>query len=174
MRATALPVRRRWARPRPIFRWEEALAFAHEALSAPPRKPHIERVRPAGELVQEFVLPLHLCPTANTASRAGTAAQRGMLGRLKREAYEMMRTQNGGRVRSEPLPGRPHIVCVRFSSVAPDPLAGWQKSPVDRLRVGHNGLGYIANDRSVDIQLSAWWEPGPRGNGFVLTQVWTA
>ena len=154
------------------FSVRASLAFAKAALAQPPALPHIERPDPIGELVAEFVLPLELCKPFNRIGRAGTASAGWALGKLKQSAYLCMWQQAGGR-RANPLPGRPHILCCRFSSVEPDHDSGWTKNPVDRLRVGKNGLGFIVDDKPRSVKLSAWWEPAPPRQGFVLVGVFT-
>lgn len=148
------------------------LRRAREILNAPPVLPHIERPEPIGELVAEFVLPLSMCQPFNRIGRAGTAAAGYALGKLKKSTYLYMWQQAGGR-RLEPLPGRPHVLCCRFSSVEPDADSGWSKNPVDRLKVGKHGLGIIVDDKPRLAKVSTWWEPAPQREGFVLVGVFT-
>lgn len=155
------------------FNAASCLKFAHEVLSKPPAEPWIDRGDPVGERRFEFVLPLHLCKPFNQVGRAGTASAGWALGKMKKTAYQMMWAQNGGKAK-KPLPGRPHVACVRFSSVPTGVDSGWTKNPVDRLRaVQPNGLGIIKDDEPKDIKLMAWWECAPRGAGFVYVAVFT-
>jgi hypothetical protein len=155
------------------FSVTDSLRFAHEALSRPSAQAHIERPVPLGYVVAEFVLPLELCKPFNRVGRAGTASAGRMLGAMKSAAYNLMRVQLGGRLPNAPLPGRPHVLCCRFSSAETDVDSGWSKNPVDRLRVGRNGLGVIVDDKPKCTRVSTWWEPGLRGAGFVFVQVRT-
>lgn len=154
------------------FSIAKSLRHARETLTNPPAERWIDRGDPAGEKVCEFVLPLEFCKPFNRVGRAGTANQRWLHKKIKDSAYQTMWAQNGG-VAKEPLSGRPHVACVRFSSVASDADSGWTKNPVDRLRVGKNGLGIIKDDKRKDIKLMSWWERAPRGAGFVYVAVFT-
>ena len=154
------------------FQIAKSLRFARETLSNPPTEKWNDRGDPQGEMVFEFVLPLELCKPFNQAGRAGTASQGRIIGKLKKTAYQLMWAQNGGNAKA-PLSGRPHVVCVRFSSVASDADSGWTKSPVDRLRVGKNGLGIIEDDKRKNIKLMAWWERAPKNEGFVYVAVFS-
>ena len=120
-----------------------------------------------------FVLPLELCKPFNRVGRAGTASAGWLLGKVKSQAFSLMLAQNGGRIQRIPLTGRPQVICVRFSSAEPDHDSGWSKNPVDRLRVGHNGLGYIVDDKPRHIELFTRWEPSPPRRGAVLVEVWS-
>lgn len=152
------------------FNWREALMRAESVLSEPPAIARIVRPVPRGQRVARFVLPLELCKSFNQLGRAGTASQGWALGKLKKDAFALMLAQHR-RIERTPLSGRPQVVCVRFSSVEPDHDNGWSKNPVDRLRVGHNGLGIIVDDKPKHIELCTRWEPGKRGEGFVYIEV---
>lgn len=154
-----------------MFDWRALRLVALDALSRPPPFEHIERHKRRGELVRAFVLPLELCRPFNRVSRTGSASTRWALGKLKSECYEFMRLQNGGRGFPLPLAGRPQVICIRFSSSEPDMESGWCKNPVDRLRVGKNGLGIIVDDRPRCIELRTWWEPAKPKAGFVYLEV---
>lgn len=152
------------------FDWPERIATAQRILSEPPALPHIERPVARGEIVKCFALPLELCKPFNRLSRAGTASAGWALGKLKKDALALMLAQNRG-IERAPLSGRPQVLCVRFSSVEPDHESGWCKNPVDRLRVGANGLGIIVDDKPKCIELRTWWEPAKRGDGFCYLEV---
>ena len=149
----------------------DCLAIADTALSAPPPEDWIEREAPRGELVARFVLPLSLCPTTNSTRHAPG----WKLGKLKAEAYAIMAAQHGRR--SEPLPGRPHVRCIRFSSRCPDASSNGFKLAVDKLisptKRAPQRLGFIAEDSPRHAKITQHWEPAPRGRGFGLVEVWT-
>lgn len=156
-----------------LFNWRETLPRVDALLEQEPALPHITRPVLWGERVARFVLPLDLCKPLNQLSRAGTASAGWALGKLKKDAFALMLTQNQGRIARAPLPGRPQVMCVRFSSVEPDHESGWCKNPVDRLRVGKNGLGLIVDDKPRNIELLTRWEPAPPRQGCVLIEVWS-
>ena len=153
------------------FDWRSKLKEARLALDRPPEMEHIERHSRRGSLVARFVLPLSLCQPLNRLSRAGTASAGWALGQMKRDALTLMKVQLGGKLPKEPLTGRPQVLCVRFSSVEPDHETGWCKNPVDRLRVGTMGLGFLVDDAPRFVELRTWWEPAKRGCGFVFCEV---
>jgi len=167
-------------RPRPLFtaaKRAELLAFADATLAAPHRKPdaECERVAGIGSLVWRCVVPLHLCKRYNATDKETSWA----VARRKRRLYSLMLTQHG-RPRKEPLPGRPQVRCVRFSSAEPDEGAGWEKAVVDALTMPwrtpkrqHRGLGFLRDDKREFVRRSIWWEYARPGEGFVLCEVWT-
>jgi hypothetical protein len=148
-----------------------SLRYAGEALSRPPSHPHIERPAPRGDIVARFALPLKLCKPFNRVGRAGTASAKRELGGMKTAARDLMAIQVGLRLPKAPLEGRPHVLCCRFSSVETDVDSGWSKNPVDRLRVGHNGLGFIVDDRPKFALVNCWWEYAPPSAGFVYVEL---
>ena len=146
----------------------EHLNRALATLAAPPAKPHIERSVPVGLLVARFVLPLELClPLNRFAELKGYARKR-----IKDAATLLMLSQCRERPPS-PLPGRPDLRAVRFSSVEVDRDSGWCKVPVDRLTGAHGGLGLIEDDKPSKLNLACWWEPAPPKAGFVLVELYT-
>ena len=153
------------------FNSQALLALADEALAAPPARPHIIRPVPLGVRIARFALPLELCKPMNRIARRGTQAAGWALGAMKEQAFHIMRRQQSPR--SAPLPGRPQVLCIRFSSSEPDKYADWQKNPVDRLRVNaptakkRLGLGFIVDDKPSCIDLQAWWELARPKQGFV-------
>lgn len=141
--------------------------FAADAFAFPPPLPHIVRPEPVGRLVASFVLPLDvLRPQNRTRHAAGWA-----LAKVKRECHMRMLGQVGPV--QAPLPGRPMVLCTRFSSVEPDAFNDGFKVAVDRLCPGPMGLGIIADDKPACVDLRQWWEPAPRGKGFGLVRVFT-
>lgn len=115
------------------------------------------------------VLPLELCRPQNR-TRHGQA---WALAKLKQSLFLSMLPQLGRR--QEPLPGRPQVRCVRFSSVEPDRFADWAKHAVDVLCVptarARNRLGWIRDDRPSDADIDQRWEPAPKGQGFVYIEI---
>lgn len=158
------------------FDEKAAREFVKTTLARPAASALIERHSGEGRQVATFALPLELCPPQNPYS--ATAAWK--LAKLKTGALAMMLRQHGGPAKA-PLPGRPRVLAVRFSSVAPDAESGWCKIPVDRLcmsRPGRRGqvrrgLGLLRDDRPALLDLRAWWEPAPPGHGCVWLEVWT-
>lgn len=161
-----------------------SLAIADAILREPPTRGHIERPTLRGEVVARFALPLALLqPQNRTRHGAGWA-----LGKLKRDVFSAMAAQH--RPRREPLPGRPQVLCVRFSSVEPDAYADWAKHAVDVLcaplpaltREGkprrhgtRHRLGLIRDDKPSSAEVRCWWEPLARtmGRGFGVIEVRT-
>lgn len=142
---------------------------AQATLRAPPVHAHIERSLAVGAPVALFVLPLELClPLNRFAELAGYARKR-----IKDAALLLMLAQRRFERARAPLPGRPFLRAVRFSSVEVDRDSGWCKVPVDRLTAANGGLGLIRDDKPSALRLEAWWEPAPRGQGFVLLDLYT-
>src|ERR1700678_4024779 len=163
---------------------------ARATLTAPPTQTHILRPEPAGELVGTWALPLELCPTLNALAEMPSWARQ----QVKKNALALMLAQSGGRCAPGPLPGRPMVRALRLSSVEPDRDSGWPKVPVDRLCIGKRkkpthlrpevwralasrvppvGLGWLRDDRPSALDLRAWWEPAPPGQGLVYLELWT-
>lgn len=169
----------------------EALAMVARILAAPIAQAHIERPAPsAGKLVGIWVLPLHLCPRMNAMLELPDWARQ----KIKDAALKTMLEQSGLRRAAKPLPGRPAVRAVRFSSVEPDKDSSFTKVPVDRLCVGRRkrpdtidpkawdlmqalagpvGLGLLRDDKPSALDLQAWWEPCPPGKGCVYVELWT-
>ncbi len=157
--------------PSAAFRVSDAFALTDAVLAAPPARLHIVRPEPRGTCVARFGLPLEFCQPMNRIARRGTQAAGWALAKYKSDLFALMASQH--RRRESPLPGRPQVLCMRVSSLEPDKYSDWQKNPVDRLRADSKGLGFIVDDRPSCVDLHAWWEPGPRGNGCVLIEVWS-
>ena len=150
----------------------DMLARADRSLSAAPVFDRIERPEPHGEVVARFALPLELCPTGN--HRDSTKGH-WWISKLKRSVALAMLAQSSRQ--REPLPGRPQVLCVRFSSVEPDRYADWAKHAIDTLCVptprSPCRLGFLRDDRPRDAEVHQWWEPAPKGQGFVYIEVRT-
>lgn len=171
----------------------DCLSYAAHTLSGPTARPWIERVPGIGRLVARFVLPLNLATTANAnRHRAGWSMAKERAAVLSRMAGQLTPQLDltgwtccaNGRglvpCRREPLPGRPMLRCIRFSSVEADSTAAWWKVPCDvllapRKRAGKTvaGLGLLRDDRPSALDVRAWWEYAPRGHGFALIEIWT-
>lgn len=153
------------------FSVRASLAFAEAALARPPAHPSVERPVLRGELVARFVLPLRLCPPTNRTRGRASWAQ----AQTKAEAWKMLLAQARFRVREEPLPGRPQVICVRFSPVESDPNSDWAKIPIDLLCIPKgrqkHGLGFLPGDKWSEAETRQRWEPAPRGQGCCYFEV---
>lgn len=154
---------------KPPFIPREALKRADDILSFAPARAHIVRIEGKGRLVRRFALPLDLCQPQNR-TRHGQGWQ---LGKLKKECFDSLWMQNSHTIQRDPLPGRPMVRCIRFSSSEPDAFSDWAKIPVDRLCARHMGLGYIRDDKPSVAEIVQWHEPTTRGQGFCLFEIWT-
>jgi hypothetical protein len=83
-------------------------------------------------------------------------------------------------VRRDPLPGRPMVRAIRFSSVEPDATASWFKTPIDVMLPPRKrgakfvaGLGLLRDDRPSALELRSWWERVPKGRGFCVVELWS-
>ncbi len=156
----------------------------------------MQRVPGKGTLVQRFVLPLDLCKTTNAllsvmmarpkpGQRAFTPQAQAAA--LEKKVFDKMFLQHP-RIRAEPLPGRPMLRIVRFSSVEFDEAADGMKLPRDLLRMpkpprwdakrnrmtkGTKGFGFIVDDAQKYVETHRWWEKAPPGKGFGLLEIWT-
>lgn len=153
--------------PTPKPRLTRALAALGDeqlrTLIHPPARANIQRVEPVGKLVERFVLPLSYCQPQNR-----THGKTWMLAKLKRQCLGVMFPQLEVR-RTSPLPGRPQVLCVRFSSVEPDKYNDSFKVAVDRLKELH----LIVDDSPRYVDLHQWWEPAPPKLGSCLIEVWS-
>lgn len=121
-----------------------------------------------GDRVAEFALPLELCPTLNTFAEWPAWRRK----RTKLNALAVMLGQHGRRA-SAPLPGKPVVRAVRYSSREPDRDSAWTKVPLDRLCVAHGGVGLLRDDRPSAVDVEALWRAAPRGHGGVWVEVWS-
>lgn len=143
--------------------------MAADVLSRPPAKPHIVRVPGKGRLVRRFALPLELCPTTNATRHR----HKGVNARTKADISTVMLVQTQGRTRRAPLPGRPMIIGIRFSSRAPDVYSDGFKMAIDRLMVGEKRLGYLRDDGPGHCEIVQRWEKAPKGQGFAVLEIWS-
>ena len=162
------------------FDADRSLARADQILRDPPARRHIVRVKPAGELVKRFALPLELCEPQNRRRFAPVWAMAN-----KREAIlQMLATQLRHQLPERPLPGRPIVECVRFSSRAADAFADSFKLAIDclcprRIRKHKGvprlipGVGLIADDRPEICDVRQRWEYVKPGEGFCVISVWS-
>ncbi len=153
---------------------EACLDFADETLRGAQRWPWQKRVPGVGERIVQFALPLELCKTSNARMHRTFAARPWLLAKLKSQCTELMTVQalSACPLHDGPLPGRPMVRAIRFSSRETDVTSDWAKVPIDRLRVGKNGLGFIVDDSPRYCEIVAWCEYAPPGKGFVLIEVW--
>lgn len=142
---------------------QDCVLRAREILAAPPARPHLQRVEPVGDLVAHFVLPLSLIQSSNPSRRK----QNWQHAKTKAALQVLMRSQFVPR--SEPLPGRPMVRCIRFSSFEPDRYADTFKVAVDRLV----DLKLIEDDKPALCDLHQLWEYAPPKQGFGLIEVFT-
>ena len=152
-----------------LFNAAEAMAMAADVLSRPPAKAHIVRTVGRGRLVRRFALPLELCPTTNATRHAPM----GQNARIKEDITRVMKAQTGGRVRNAPLPGRPQIIGIRFSSRQPDKYSDGFKLAIDRLMRGEERMGYLRDDNEDACDIVQRWERTPKGIGFAILEIWS-
>lgn len=149
---------------------QEQLKIARQRLATPPPE-RLRRPEFTGDIVAEFIIPLEMCkPTNRTRGASGWS-----LGKTKKTLRNLMALQ--ARPRQEPLPGRPQVNAVRFSSVEPDKYADWGKSAIDVLckptKRAPNRLNIITDDAPKHTDVNQWWETAPPKQGFVYLQVRT-
>lgn len=156
-----------------------ALVRAGEILRDPPTRAHIVRLKPVGELVKRFALPLELCEPQNRRRGAPAWAMAN-----KREAIlQLLANQLRHQLPESPLPGRPIVQCIRFSARATDAFSDSFKQAIDclcprRIRKWKGvprlipGLGLIADDRPEACDVRQRWEYAPRGAGFCVIEVY--
>lgn len=160
------------------FSVARCFALAKEVL-AQPCVGVLPRIEPRGAFVSRFFLPLELCSPENRNShgRAWSHAAR------KDKLWLVMRAQCP-LVRSSPLPGRPFIRRIRFSSSEPDEPENGFKTPIDFLCVPRlpkkpdgrlkRGLGFLVDDAPKFVERAAgFWERVPPGKGFGLLEIYT-
>ena len=118
-----------------------------------------------------FALPLELCQSTNRTRGAAGWAQARIKGRVA--ALMALQCER----RSMPLPGRPQVLCVRFSVKCPDAYSNWAKAPVDVLCApkgrARNRLSLIRDDSPDHVEEVQWWEPAKMNEGFVVIEVWS-
>jgi len=158
------------------------------------------RTEPTGILVATFVLALDVVKPRNRVRKEAAWMAKADRDRL----YQAMRGQMllpinwRANALHTPLPGRPFVACIRYSSTEPDSTASWGKVAVDCLQPGgirhlkqtkrhpqynrmhtidrvirYSGLGIIETDSPKHCDVVEWWEPARRGDGFNVIEVWT-
>lgn len=164
-------VRKGGGEPNHRFDWRDALARAEATFALPPKIERIVRPVPRGEVVQRFVLPLALCPTTNRTRHT----KPGQQARTKRLILGLLQVQAKVQRFRKTLPGRPQVLCCRFSSTEPDAYSDWAKLAVDLLCVPagrrKTGLGLLRDDRPADAEVVQWWESAKAKEGFVWIEV---
>lgn len=160
------------------FSVPDALARADEIMAGPCRG-YIPRAVGLGTRVHRFVLPLELAQTTNRRFHQ----QAWALAAQKQRVFDFMWRQHPF-IRAAALPGRPQLLCVRFSVKEPDALNDGAKMAIDCLTVPRPpkhaggrkklGLGFIVDDAPAYVRIEApWWEYAPPRAGFQLIEVWT-
>jgi hypothetical protein len=115
--------------------------------------------------IATFELPLEHAPLLNTYARMHWAKR----AKLKQQITMRVMSQIGRRL--EPLPGRPRVVAVRYSSVRPDQDGAWSKAWLDVLKV-KKGLGWIVDDSDAHIATDFRWEKAPPKEGKVVVELY--
>jgi len=162
------------------FSIKAALSQAEWILTAPPAFPHIVRPATAGTRMHRFVLPLELCKPQNRKRFAASWE----LGETREAILQLLAIQLRHQLPAAPLPGRPVVQCIRFSSREPDAFADSFKMPIDclcpprtRMHKGFPrripGVGLIADDRPTVCDVRQRWEFTPAGEGFGLIDVYS-
>lgn len=169
--------RRRRAKAPVEFSIPDALERADRILAGPPSG-HLPRIEGRGTLVARFALPLELAAPTNRRHYQ----QQWALASMKAKVFRMLQLQHP-EIRATPLPGRPQVRCIRFSTVEPDAFSDWHKMPVDclcpmkppRKEGGRKklGLGLLFDDKPQHADVVAWWEKAPQRQGLALIEVWT-
>ena len=160
-----------------------ALIRADAILREPPARSHIVRPDLSGVCVARFVLPLDLVKPQNRTR----FQKHWAMAKLETEVAAAMRVQCAPR--PEPLPGRPRVLCCRFSSTEPDRFNDGFKIAIDMLTapkpaltrkgtvrryVPKLRLNLIRDDSNRCAQVEQWWEPAPPRQGFGLIEVYEA
>ncbi len=162
------------------FSVTDVLARADAVLSAPPARRFIVRQPVAGELVHRFALPMRLCKTQNRKAKA----EGWQFAVTRTELLQVLAVQFRGALPKRPLPGRPIVQCIRFSSRPPDAFADSFKTAIDCLcprRVRRHkgvprlipGLGLIADDGQDVCDVRQRWEYAPSKAGFCVIEVYS-
>jgi hypothetical protein len=163
-----------------LFNVRDALNRAERILMDPPARQHIVRVRPDGELVVRFALPLELCEPQNRRRGAPGWA----MAQKREDILQLFAVQLRHQLPLNPLPGRPIVQCVRFSARAPDAFADSFKLAVDCLSPSRvrrfkgvprkiPGIGLIVDDRPEVCDVRQRWEYAAAKTGFAVVEVWT-
>lgn len=183
-------------KPRPApkpFNLSASIALVRATLAAPPKRTTIARRPAVGSLLAWWVLPLWCAPTSNVQLKMSRHAPFAVE-QLKRRVLSTMLNQAGGSRAASPLPGRPHVRVVVFTSGRPDYDTGRTKLILDRLQRGRHArpanialeqwreieptmrpreLGWLRDDTVEAIDLATWQEPAPPGSGCVLVELYS-
>ncbi len=162
------------------FSVANALLGAERILAAAPARHHIGRQPAAGELIHRFALPLRLCKPQNRKA----FAEGWQFAATRKALLDLLAVQLRGRLPRAPLPGRPIVQCIRFSSRSPDAFADSFKQAIDclcprRVRSVKGlprlipGLGLIADDNPDACDVRQRWEFAPNGSGFCVIDVYS-
>lgn len=177
--ARSMPKRRKVA-PFTPAEASEFLAFADEVLSQPPKRAHTERYPGKGRLVLRFALPLQMAQPLNRSRHApGWKVHQERKAVLDAMERQLARQAHVLRWPS-PLPGRPMLRAIRFTTGRPDVTACWFKVATDvllvpRVRRGRKvpALNVLRDDRPSALELRHWTEPAPPKAGGALIEIWT-
>jgi hypothetical protein len=162
------------------FDYTDALLRATAILLLPPKKAHIDRREPEGRLVVRLALPLELCLPQNRKK----GLPKFMFAQIRAGILQLYGAQLNHQLPIRPLPGRPVVQCIRFSSSQPDAGADSFKTAIDvltpsRVRkangVPHKvpGIGLIADDNPDACDARQRWEYAPPGQSMAIVEVWT-
>jgi hypothetical protein len=164
------------------------LDIAAQKMASAPPAPWVSRPQLRPELVARFVLPLSLCPTSNTTSRAVPV---WVHTERKRKVWESMVYQekilDNMRPKERLKLDRPQVIAVRFAIKSCDSYSDFAKAAVDMLKDETDGyikigrkrvrkpvprLGYLRDDSPQFVELHQWWEPvKKRAEEFVYIEV---
>jgi hypothetical protein len=163
----------------------DCVKFVQKRLSEPPRSEFSRRVEQRGILVAPFILDLKLSQSQNQHRRARAwkrhADRKKILDEMAKQWLVYAKTADFRNfVRATwvlPLPGRPQVNAVRFTTRMTDQYANFAKEAIDclgpsrDLKWGH-GLGIIAGDASHQIEENQWCELVRRSEpAFVYLEV---
>ena len=147
--------------------------YAEETLGTEPALRHIVRPVVHGALVASYLLPLELLEPQNRKRKAPKWVLAKKFEDLKRCLGVQTRFHDHRHF--QPLPGRPQVLCTRFSCVEPDKYSDGFKWAIDALCVPSArrtwGLGHLVDDSPRLADVHQWWEPAPRLSGFGLIRV---
>ncbi len=146
------------------FSIKDALQRSLLVFEKPPLLAHIERPKAVGQCLMRFALPLSVLPTGNAMRHGKPWA----LAKLKRQCAALMMAQLL-KTLTLPLPGRPQVICCRFSSVEPDKYNDGFKVAVDCLVK----FGLLIDDAPKYVDLHQYWEPSAPKCGFGIVEVWS-
>jgi hypothetical protein len=176
-------------KPKPVFDWRARALEATRLLHAPAPHDWVDRpVDMRRTVVARFCLPLEMCPTTNSTSRAipGWAHAK-----RKQAVWSLMQLQDLAiwgpayvdgiltdtlcNARGENVDdARPQILAIRFACGSCDASSNFAKAAIDNLRTEATfyvsqgskriakkspRLDYIVDDSPQYAQVRQWWEP---------------